>query len=50
MLTGKDTTDSLLPELKMPVLILWGKEDRITPLDAGQEDAAADSAVGAAGV
>ncbi len=25
MLTGKDATDSLLPALKMPVLILWGK-------------------------
>jgi pimeloyl-ACP methyl ester carboxylesterase len=37
MLTGKDTTDALLPELKMPVLILWGKEDRITPLALGQE-------------
>jgi pimeloyl-ACP methyl ester carboxylesterase len=37
MLTGKDTTDSLLPELKMPVLILWGKEDRITPLALGQK-------------
>jgi pimeloyl-ACP methyl ester carboxylesterase len=37
MLTGKDTTDSLLPELKMPVLILWGKEDRITPLELGRK-------------
>jgi pimeloyl-ACP methyl ester carboxylesterase len=37
MLTGKDATDSLLPELKMPVLILWGKEDRITPVDLGKK-------------
>jgi len=37
MLTGKDTTDSLLQELKMPVLILWGKEDHITPLDEGKK-------------
>lgn len=31
MLTGQDTTDNLLPGLKMPVLIIWGAEDRITP-------------------
>jgi len=37
MLTGHDTTDNLLPELKMPVLVLWGKEDRITPLVLGQK-------------
>jgi pimeloyl-ACP methyl ester carboxylesterase len=37
MLTGQDATDSLLPQLKMPVLILWGKEDRITPLEQGQK-------------
>jgi pimeloyl-ACP methyl ester carboxylesterase len=37
MLTGKDATDSLLPELKMPVLILWGKLDRIVPLDEGRK-------------
>ncbi len=36
MLTGRDTTDRLLPELKMPVLIVWGAEDRITPLSLGQ--------------
>lgn len=33
MLTGRDTTDALLPTLKMPVLIVWGSEDRITPPD-----------------
>jgi pimeloyl-ACP methyl ester carboxylesterase len=37
MLTGKETTDSLLPQLKMPVLFVWGKEDRITPLEEGQK-------------
>ncbi len=37
MLTGSDTTDRLLPALKMPVLILWGAEDRITPLELGQK-------------
>jgi pimeloyl-ACP methyl ester carboxylesterase len=37
MLTGRDVTDKLLPELKMPVLIVWGAEDRITPLNLGEE-------------
>ncbi|MGB6742485.1 MAG: alpha/beta fold hydrolase [Terracidiphilus sp.] len=32
MLTGHDATDALLPQLKMPVLIAWGAEDRIMPL------------------
>lgn len=32
MLTGRDTTDSQLPQLRMPVLIVWGGLDRITPL------------------
>lgn len=36
MLTGQDATDSLLPQLKMPVLIVWGAEDKITPVDQGQ--------------
>ena len=36
MLTGRDATDHLLPELKMPVLILWGAEDHITPLSEGE--------------
>jgi pimeloyl-ACP methyl ester carboxylesterase len=35
MLTGNDATDRLLPQLKMPVLFLWGAEDRITPLELG---------------
>jgi pimeloyl-ACP methyl ester carboxylesterase len=37
MLTGRDVTDSLLPHLKMPVLIEWGAEDRITPLSQGEK-------------
>lgn len=37
MMTGRSVTDSLLPELKMPVLIVWGTEDHITPLREGQE-------------
>lgn len=36
MLTGAEATDHLLPQLKMPVLIVWGSEDRITPLDQAQ--------------
>lgn len=36
MLTGQNTTDAMLPALKMPVLIVWGTEDHITPLDQGQ--------------
>jgi pimeloyl-ACP methyl ester carboxylesterase len=35
MMTGIDVTDQMLPELKMPVLILWGAEDRITPPSLG---------------
>jgi len=37
MLTGRDTTDTLLPTIKMPVLIVWGDVDRITPLSEGQK-------------
>lgn len=37
MLTGNDTTDNLLPKLKMPVLIVWGAEDHITPLSEGEQ-------------
>lgn len=37
MLTGTDTTDRMLPGLKMPVLILWGAEDRIVPLSNGKK-------------
>jgi pimeloyl-ACP methyl ester carboxylesterase len=36
MLTGQDATDKLLSQLKMPVLIVWGEEDKITPLSHGE--------------
>ena len=36
MLTGRDATDALLPRFKMPVLIVWGSLDRITPLSQGE--------------
>jgi pimeloyl-ACP methyl ester carboxylesterase len=36
MFTGRDITDQLLPNLKMPVLIVWGEVDHITPLSEGQ--------------
>ncbi len=37
MLTAEDVTDNLLPHLKMPVLIVWGAEDRITPVDQAEK-------------
>lgn len=37
MLSGRDATDSLLPQLKMPVLIVWGELDHITPLSEGEK-------------
>jgi pimeloyl-ACP methyl ester carboxylesterase len=36
MRTGRDATDNLLPQLKMPVLIVWGDLDRITPLSLAE--------------
>jgi pimeloyl-ACP methyl ester carboxylesterase len=36
MLTGQDATDKLLPKLKMPVLLMWGEQDRIMPLEQAQ--------------
>ena len=36
MLAGRDTTDALLPQLRMPVLFVWGDLDHIMPLDQGQ--------------
>jgi pimeloyl-ACP methyl ester carboxylesterase len=32
MLSGQDATDGVLPQLKMPVLIVWGDHDQIFPL------------------
>ncbi len=37
MLQGRETTDALLPQLKMPVLIVWGDVDHITPLSEGEK-------------
>jgi pimeloyl-ACP methyl ester carboxylesterase len=37
MLAGRDASDDLLPQLKMPVLIVWGAEDRIMPLHQGEK-------------
>jgi pimeloyl-ACP methyl ester carboxylesterase len=37
MLSGADVTDNLLPQLKMPLLIAWGAEDRIIPLHQGEK-------------
>jgi pimeloyl-ACP methyl ester carboxylesterase len=37
MLAGRDVSDDLLPQLKMPVLIVWGAEDRIMPLHQGEK-------------
>ena len=36
MLTGKDATAALLPQLKMPVLMVWGAEDKIIPVSQGE--------------
>lgn len=36
MLRGLDVEDGKLGELKMPVLIVWGKQDRIVPLSVGE--------------
>jgi pimeloyl-ACP methyl ester carboxylesterase len=36
MLTGQDATDKLLPQLRMPVLIVWGAMDHITPPSQGE--------------
>ena len=36
MRTGQDATDNMLPQFKMPVLIVWGAADRITPLELGE--------------
>jgi pimeloyl-ACP methyl ester carboxylesterase len=36
MLTAQDVVDNLLPQLKMPVLLVWGSLDRISPPDRGE--------------
>jgi len=37
MNTGKDIMNGKLENVKMPVLIVWGKDDRIVPLSVGEE-------------
>jgi pimeloyl-ACP methyl ester carboxylesterase len=37
MLEGRETTDNLLTDLRMPVLIVWGSVDHITPLSQGNK-------------
>lgn len=37
MLQGGETTDKLLPSLRMPVLIVWGEVDHITPLSQAEK-------------
>ena len=36
MQTGRDLMDGKLQTVKMPVLIVWGKEDVLTPLSVGE--------------
>ncbi|MGO9637174.1 MAG: alpha/beta fold hydrolase, partial [Terracidiphilus sp.] len=36
MSTRQDATDSMLPQLRMPVLIVWGSLDRTVPLSQGE--------------
>lgn len=37
MLTATDVTDTLLPKLEMPVLIAWGAEDHIIPVEQAEK-------------
>ncbi|MGH9600596.1 MAG: alpha/beta fold hydrolase [Terracidiphilus sp.] len=37
MLSGRDVTNTLLPKLKMPVLLVWGADDQCIPLDQGEQ-------------
>jgi pimeloyl-ACP methyl ester carboxylesterase len=37
MLSGQAVTDTELPQLKMPVLIVWGSEDHIVPVADGEK-------------
>ena len=37
MFTRRDVTDTLLPQLQMPMLIEWGADDRIIPVAQGEK-------------
>lgn len=37
MLTGRELMDGKLASVTMPVLIVWGKQDTVTPLSIGEE-------------
>ncbi len=37
LLTGKDLLDGKLGALKMPMLIVWGKEDHLIPVAVGEQ-------------
>jgi len=37
MFTARDVVDNLLPQLKMPVLLVWGSLDQVTPLAQGDK-------------
>ena len=36
MLTGRDATDQLLPQFRMPVFLVWGALDHIVPVNQGE--------------
>jgi pimeloyl-ACP methyl ester carboxylesterase len=37
MVTGRELMDGKLGSVTMPVLIVWGKQDTLTPLSVGEE-------------
>ena len=37
MMTGRDLMKGRVRSVTMPVLLMWGSRDRITPLSAGEE-------------
>jgi len=37
MMTGRDVLDGKLADVRMPVLLIWGKEDVLTPLSVAEE-------------
>jgi len=37
MLTGQDATETMLPKMRMPVLLVWGALDHVTPVHLGEK-------------